>query len=143
MLMFLAIIMLVSSIVSIIKGGLHRGVIKSFNEVYHVGEDDELVEKEGVDDELRVKIALKGCGYIIFVLMLIILELVFFISALSVDVLVVPTVVMIALFVYGVVKAIVGKKKSNKEAMTFKRKGFFRQLLFLLYVAYIFVLLVI
>ena len=141
--MFLTIVMLVSSIVSIIKGGLHRGVINSFNENYYVGEDDKLVEKEGVDDEQRMKVIAKGCLFSLIAFLLVILQLIFLISALSVDVLIIPTVIMIFLFVYGMVKAITGKKKTNKETMELKRKGLIRQLIFLAYIIYIFILIVI
>ena len=141
--MFLTIVMLVASIVSIVNGGLHKGVIKSFSEVYYVGEDDKLVEKEGVNDELRMKVIVKGFSFTLIALLLVILQLIFLISALSVDVLIIPTVVMIILFVYGMVKSIVGKKKTNKEAMEFKRKGLVKQLIFLAYVIYIFILIVI
>ena len=143
MMMFLTMIMLIVGIVSVIKGGLRTTMMKSYNNHYYLDENDKWVEKEGLSNEQRVKIIAKGCLIIILLLILAVLQGVFLIASLSVDIFIVPSVVMLLWLVYRIVRSIVRKKRTNKELMEHAQKGAFQRWVFLLYVVYIFILLVI
>lgn len=148
MMIFIGLVLLVIYLVGFIKGGWLK---ESFVEAEGFQKKVELNEwgVASEEDKLKesIKFFLKALGMLSFSIFASILVIVFLIGALSVDVLLFPTILILAYTVYGYVRIFVSKKKredNKKKDMTVTHpKDQVKRGVMLLYVLYILVLLIV
>lgn len=148
MMIFIGLVLLVIYLVGFIKGGWFKQSFveaKGFQKKFDSGDWGEMSEEDKLKDS--IKFASKALGMLAFSILASILVIVFLIGALSVDVLLLPTVVILAYYVYGFVRIFVSKKKREKDQakdMTITHpKDQVKRGVMLLYILYILVLLIV
>lgn len=143
---YLTIIMLIVSFVSVIKGGLFSGFVKKYVELFVDGDEvGKVVPKENISDEEMIRLSLLSVWVMIIGFILLVIELIFLVCAMSIDVLIFPTLFVLTMFVGNLILAFSGKKKKKtiKELTTDTVWYKTKRILFLLYVIYIFILILI
>ena len=148
MMIFIGLVLLIIYLVGFIKGGWFKEYFVGFNAFEKKVASDEwrlISEEEQLKDS--IKFASKALGMLAFSIVASILVLVFFIGALSIDVLLFPTLIMLAYYIYGIVHIFVSKKKREKNQakdMTVTHtKDQVKRGVMLLYILYILVLLIV
>lgn len=148
MLIFIGLVLLVIYLVGFIKGGWFKNTSKEINEyqeLYNSGGMEDMSETEQA--KIGLKMLTKSIGNLAFAIITMVLLICFFIGALSVDTLLIPTVLMLAYFIYGIVRPIVSEsyreKNKKKDLSVTSSKAQFKRGLMLVYIFYILVLLIV
>lgn len=148
MLIFIGLVLLVIYLVGFIKGGWFKNTskeIKEFSELHESGGMADMSETEQA--KIGLKMVAKALGNLAFSITTMFLLICFFIGALSVDTLLIPTVFMLAYFIYGIVRPIVSEsyreKIKKKDLSVTSSKAQFKRGLMLVYILYILILLIV
>ncbi len=144
MMIFIGLILLIVYLIGTINGGWFVGAFKA-EEALTKERTSEMTDDEKI--KLSLKLIIKAILISIFSVIIIILLLSFLIGALNVDTILVPTIVLLALFIYRVVRVGTSKKyreklnnRTEKEKRAKTRIG---NAIYVLYILYILKLLIV
>ena len=143
MMIFIGLILLTAFLVGTINGGWF---VETFKETKSFTKKklEELDEEEQI--KYSIKILVKVFSALVFAILMSILNLIFLIGALGVDVVLVPTIALLSLFVYNIVRVSTSKKYrdkiNNRSEEDKKTKARWSNGIYVIYVLYILVLLV-
>lgn len=144
MMIFLGLVLLVMYTVAFINGGIGKTIFKEVKEL----EDAERTGYLSEEDKLKkaLKISVKVIGLMLYSIVGVLFYTIFLIGALSVDVFLIPTLIMIFVAVYIWVRNFTSKKqkeKIKKKDMTVTHTSDqWERAFYILYVLYILVLLI-
>ena len=143
MMIFIGLILLIAYLVGTINGGW-------FTETVKESESFTKEKLEGMEEEEQIKYSITIVGKVllilVFAILMAILNVIFLIGALSVDVILVPTIILLLLFVYKWVRVSTSKKFrekiNNRSKEDRKTRARWSNGIYVIYVLYILVLLV-
>ena len=144
MMIFIGLILFIAYLIGAINGGWFLDTLKE-------GKDFTQEKFDTMEEEEQVKYSIKMIAKALWVLFisisLLILKVVFLIGALSVDVILVPTIVLLVLFIVKIVRFSTDekfrKKVNNRSEEERKSKTRISNAIYALYVLYILFLLIV
>ncbi|MFJ7982345.1 hypothetical protein ACIQ1D_18965 [Lysinibacillus xylanilyticus] len=143
MMIFLGLVLITVYTISLLKGGMFTEILKESNEV-------QKMDIESNSEEVIIKassVFFKLIASMIFSLVIAFFYVCFIIGALSVDIILIPTILMIILFfgniVYNSVSKKAKEKRKNKDLTKTSIMGQFMRVVYILYFIYILVLIII
>ena len=117
MLMFMGLVLLVWFITAFLNKGNFKSFLESSKEFEGLSKED--FEKDEKLEEKSIVFAIKAIGIFSLSVVLIIVQVAFLISAFSVDFLILPTLLMLGVFIYKLVRLSTSKEYREKQ----KAKG--------------------